>query len=231
MDEDDDDDDTPRRRDVRVVFFFFSMHMQRRPLNSYQSHARGRDIEVPLTIDFMDAVRGCEKEVRFVGQLQCKTCKGTGAKEGSKPTQCKTCRGTGQEKMTRGLFVLATTCRTCDGQGTTIADPCRTCNGNKVKNEARIVTVKVPAGVDNGSVLRVPNHGEQSANGRFGALLVRIVINPSELFRRDGIDVHIDVPITVSQAILGAKSVRIPTLRDGEVDVEVSCFFLMFFFF
>jgi molecular chaperone DnaJ len=121
--------------------------------------------------------------IQYNAQTRCKTCNGSGAAPGSKPTQCKTCKGTGQvTKMQGGFMLITSTCPTCGGQGTYISTPCSSCGGEGTQRESHTAKVRVPAGVESGTVLKIPGMGDQSASGRTASLLV--VINVLIFFLR-----------------------------------------------
>eukprot|EP01132_Coremiostelium_polycephalum_P003676 gene3676-4579_t len=181
----------------------------------------GADVQVNMTIDFMEAVNGCEKEVSFYGGKECETCSGSGAKPGTKPIKCKTCNGTGMEKKNTGFFQMATTCRTCKGQGKTVKDHCTTCKGKGTTQGQRTLNIKIPQGINNGMNIKMAGQGEPPGprGGRKGNLYVNVTVQEHELFKRQGNDIHLDVPITMVQATMGS-TITIPTLT-GEVDLKV----------
>jgi molecular chaperone DnaJ len=172
----------------------------------------------------MDAVNGCEKDVSFNAMVNCNVCDGTGAKPGTKPTNCKSCGGRGQTTVSNGFMTFSTICSSCHGEGKLIKDPCSTCRGSGVKKDRKTLGVKIPAGVESGNSVRLPGQGSAGIKGgRNGNLFLRITVEPHPVFKRNGNDIHVDTPITVSQALLGGK-VTVPTLTgDVEIQVRVHC--------
>jgi molecular chaperone DnaJ len=121
--------------------------------------SRGADIEIPLSLNFMEAVNGGEKEVKYSADVTCGTCSGSGAKPGSKVNTCKTCGGRGVVSASNGLFSFTSACNACGGEGTTVSTPCSSCRGKGVKNETKVVSVKIPPGVESGNTLRLVGQG------------------------------------------------------------------------
>eukprot|EP00744_Colponema_vietnamica_P012486 GILI01017523.1.p1 GENE.GILI01017523.1~~GILI01017523.1.p1 ORF type:complete len:466 (+),score=69.47 GILI01017523.1:116-1513(+) len=181
--------------------------------------ARGENITVPIRISFMEAVRGCTKDVSYRAASSCKTCDGSGFKPKT-TNKCGQCRGTGQETVQQGYITFMQPCRKCKGAGVT-GDVCRDCSGQGVQLDKRTVSVKIPAGIENGISLRLPGQGHSGPSGSTpGHLFVAIKVDDDPYFRREGPDVHVDVPISITQAALGGV-VDIPTL-DGEVELKIS---------
>ena len=177
---------------------------------------QGDDLRMDVTISFEEAARGCEKEVNVVRDETCENCGGTGAKPGTKPTTCSTCHGTGQVTQVRntafGRIQNVTTCPNCHGTGKVISDPCPKCNGRGKKRTSRRRTVKIPAGIDNGQVLTIRGQGGAGENGGpNGDLLIVVNVRPHKLFKRRDYDLYLEMPITFTQATLGAE-VDVPTL-------------------
>ncbi|GAM21706.1 hypothetical protein SAMD00019534_048810 [Acytostelium subglobosum LB1] len=181
----------------------------------------GSDIQVKLTLDFMEAVNGCNKDISFYGASTCSPCDGTGAKPGTKMTNCSTCRGTGRVTKSNGLFQVATTCKSCKGQGKIIKEPCTSCSGKGKTQGNRTLNIKIPQGVNSGMNIRITGQGEPGdKGGRRGNLYVQVTVKEHELFKREGTDIHLNVPISIGQAIMG-DTISIPTLT-GEVDLKVA---------
>ncbi|KAG8953307.1 hypothetical protein FRC04_002717 [Tulasnella sp. 424] len=186
--------------------------------------SRGADIEMSTTVSFLEAAKGATRTVTIMPIVDCKTCSGSGLKAGAKRSVCKTCNGTGTRTfMVQSGFQMATTCSTCRGSGTTIPKhgECGDCSGlGKVKTK-KTVDVTVPAGVEEGMVIRVPGGGDRPVSGKGspGDLLVRVSVTPSKVFRRQGTNLFHDVKISFHQAILGGR-VRVPTL-EGDVEVRI----------
>jgi len=173
-----------------------------------------------MQLDFMEAVEGTEKEVTFNANMACSTCDGSGAKPGTRAQTCRQCGGKGTETATNGFFAFSTTCRTCRGKGSTITTPCTACKGKGNVKGRRTVKVKIPPGVDKGTNIRLAGQGEPGeSGGRPGNLYINLSVKDHELFKREGMDVHLDVPISIGQAILGA-TIRVPTLT-GEAELKV----------
>ena len=177
---------------------------------------QGDDLRMDVTISFEEAAKGCEKEVNVVRDETCENCGGTGAKPGTKPTTCPDCHGTGQVTQIRntafGRIQNVTTCPKCRGTGKIVSDPCPKCNGRGKKRTSRRRTVKIPAGIDNGQVLTIRGQGGAGENGGpNGDLLIVVNVRPHKLFKRRDYDMYLDLPITFTQAALGAE-VDIPTL-------------------
>jgi molecular chaperone DnaJ len=182
--------------------------------------ARGNDLRFDLELEFNDAVFGREITLDVPRIVACTTCKGTGAKPGTQPVTCTGCAGRGQVRYSQGFFAVARTCPQCGGAGKVIKDPCVTCNGAGRLREEKKITVKVPAGVDDGSRLRVPAEGEVGYNaGPSGDLYVFITVKEHPKFSRRDYDIHSDQPISVTQAALGGE-VRTATI-DGEESLRV----------
>ena len=176
----------------------------------------GDDLRYDLTISFEEAAMGCEKEINLVRDEECPTCHGTGAKPGSKVDTCPTCHGTGQERVVRstplGRMQTVTTCSRCHGAGKIITEPCQKCHGRGKVRVSKRRTVRVPAGIDNGQVLTLRGQGGLGERGGPpGDLQIVITVKPHKLFRRREDDLYIDMPITFTQAALGAE-LDVPTL-------------------
>lgn len=185
-----------------------------------QAAMRGDDLEYHLRISLREAAFGVTKNVAYRRHETCTDCSGTGAVSGSELSRCPQCGGAGQVRMSQGFFSITRTCPRCQGMGRIITDPCKSCSGSGVKVAQRELSVKVPAGVDTGSRLRVSGEGEAGPNaGPSGDLYVFVEIEQDDIFTRDGGDLHCEVPISFPQAILGA-TVKVPTL-DGEADLKI----------
>jgi molecular chaperone DnaJ len=185
---------------------------------------RGDDLRLDLKLDFKEAVFGGEKEIRISHLESCETCSGTGAKPGTRPTSCSTCSGSGQvRRATRtpfGSFTQVSVCPTCNGTGQVIEDKCGSCAGKGQKQVTKKLKITIPAGVDNGTRLRVQSEGDAGRrNGPPGDLYVYLFVNEDVNFQREGIDVMSSVSIGYLQAILGC-TLPVNTV-DGEIDVEI----------
>ncbi len=176
------------------------------------------DFEVKYTLEFHEAVFGCEKEIEISYKSACESCDGTGAKDG-KLTTCQTCKGHGQVVMKQGFMTFAQTCPACHGEGKIAQDKCPSCSGKGYETQKEKVTIKVPAGIDNGNRLRIKGHGNMAKNGQRGDLYVTFMVKDDENFIRNGNDIYIEVPIFFTQAILGER-VTIPSLS-GELELEL----------
>jgi len=185
---------------------------------------RGADLHYKVTITFEEAAFGCEKELAISRTEHCSQCQGTGCKPGSQPSQCPNCNGSGQvrrvEQSIFGRFTNIATCPKCHGEGSIITESCPQCRGRGKEKRQRNISIKIPAGVDDGMHLRLSNEGEAGTRGGpSGNLYTTISVKPHNLFRRDGDDVLYELPINFAQAALGAQ-VAVPTLY-GEVKLEV----------
>ena len=183
--------------------------------------ARGQDLRYTLTLKFEEAVSGVERKIKIPRHGVCDTCRGNGAKPGTAPQTCPTCRGRGQVSFQQGFFSVSRTCNQCQGQGTIIKEPCPSCAGAGRVRDMHTLNVKIPAGVDNGSRLKLRGEGESapSAGGTPGDLYVVIQVEPHPIFVRDQLDIICDVPISIVQAALGAE-IDVPTL-DGKVKMKI----------
>lgn len=185
---------------------------------------RGADLRVDLHLSFAEAVTGVSKPVEVVRPVSCETCGGSGAKPGSGPVRCGTCGGRGEVFHSQGFLMIGTTCPTCRGEGTVIANPCTDCRGNGVVERRETLTVNVPAGVDDGQTLRLAGKGAAPPRGGTpGHLYVVLHVEEDERFRREGYDVYTEVGISFVTAALGG-TVKVPTLDDGgqgEAEIEI----------
>ncbi|NCF23636.1 MAG: molecular chaperone DnaJ [Gammaproteobacteria bacterium] len=181
---------------------------------------RGADLGYELRLDLERAVRGDTVTIEVPSQVTCEDCDGSGAKKGTTPVQCSTCGGAGQVRMQQGFFSIQQTCPACKGAGTMISDPCESCHGRGRVRKTRTLSVKVPAGVDDGDRIRLSGEGEVGRNGGPpGDLYVEIRLDPHKIFMRDGADLSCEVPISFATAALGGE-VELPTL-DGNVSLKV----------
>ncbi len=174
---------------------------------------RGRDLETEVHISFEQAMEGAQVPVSVSVSAPCTTCHGTGAKPGTQPTVCSRCAGRGVEAESQGLFSISQPCRQCNGTGTEIKDPCPTCNGSGATRQVKRYKVNVPAGVKNGSRVRLAGKGEGGRRGGTpGDLYVVTRVADSALFRRKGDNLEVEVPITIPEAIKGG-TIEVPTLN------------------
>ena len=212
--------------DLEEIFnsFFgggFGFGGSRRDPNAPQ---RGDDLRLDIEIDFEEAVFGMTREIKIDHLETCHTCNGTGTKNGAAPKTCETCGGRGSVQQTTrtvlGHFTQIVTCPHCHGKGTVISDPCPDCKGQGRKDVEKKLELKIPAGVDNGSKMRLSHEGDSGINGGIaGDLYIVIHVKPSEYYKRDGINVFTNLEITPAQAVLG-DSISIKTL-DGEKNVSI----------
>jgi molecular chaperone DnaJ len=181
---------------------------------------RGSDLRYNLELSLEEAVRGTSVKIRVPTSVACETCGGNGAKKGTSPTTCTTCNGVGQVRMQQGFFSLQQTCPKCRGSGTIIADPCPSCHGQGRVQEQKTLSVKVPAGVDNGDRIRLSGEGEAGEHGApAGDLYVQISVREHPIFVRDENDLYCEVPISFVTATLGGE-LDVPTLS-GRVKLKI----------
>jgi len=181
---------------------------------------RGNDIREDLTITFENAAFGVEKQVATRRHELCDSCHGTGAAAGKAPSQCKQCNGHGQVRYQQGFFSVARTCPVCQGTGTMIENPCPKCKGNRLLTRSHTLQVKVPAGVEDGTRILYTGHGDAGLDGGpAGDVYVVLHVTEHPFFEREGKDLHCAIPISITQAALGA-TVKIPTL-EGEAALEI----------
>jgi molecular chaperone DnaJ len=178
-----------------------------------QQAARGRDLETEVKLSFQQAIDGTELPVTVPKQSSCKTCSGTGAKPGTGPVVCPQCGGRGVDSESQGFFSISQPCPVCGGAGQVIEDPCPTCGGSGLTMQRKRYRVRIPAGVHDGSRIRVRGKGEDGPRGAPpGDLYVVTRVTPSPIFRRrDDGNLEVTLPITVAEAIEGA-TVEVPTL-------------------
>ncbi len=186
---------------------------------------RGADLRYDLQITLEEAFRGAEREISFAHLAGCETCKGSGARPGTSASRCDRCAGSGVMRSTRqtplGQFVTQTTCTKCGGEGHLIATPCETCRGRGRVERSRTLTVRIPAGVDDGSRIRIAGSGEAGTRGGpQGDLYVYLSIALHQRFRRDSLDLFVDVPIAFTQAALGS-TVEVPSL-DAPLPLQIA---------
>ena len=172
----------------------------------------GRDLRYMLDLELVEAANGVSKSITFSREELCSECSGSGNKRGSQPAQCKRCNGQGAVLLSQGFFRVQQTCRTCGGRGSVIVDPCTKCSGRGREMMKRTIEITVPPGVDNGMTLRVGGEGEAGDPGApRGNLECQIRVKDHPFFQRDGVNLICQVPITFSQAALGAE-IEVPTL-------------------
>ncbi len=182
---------------------------------------RGRDLQYTLQVSLEEAAKGIDRQIRIPRQESCTTCSGTGNRAGTAPEACSACGGRGQVMFRRSFLSVAQTCPTCGGQGRVNRNPCQDCRGHGRVEKESTLRVTVPAGVDTNMRLRLPGEGEGGAvGGPPGDLFVVLAVAPHELFERDGSDLHLKLPISVFQAILGAR-VTVTTILGEEQKVTI----------
>jgi molecular chaperone DnaJ len=182
---------------------------------------RGSDVEVEISLSFEDSLKGVKTTIPVSLEAVCSVCGGSGAKPGTAPKVCPQCGGRGVVAEAQGLFALSHPCPRCRGNGTVIEDPCKQCRGTGRERRTRRYSVKIPAGVKDGTRIRLAGKGEAGyGGGPSGDLYVITGVTPSKLFRRRGVaDLELDVPVTYAEAALGA-TVEVPT-PDGRVSLKV----------
>jgi len=186
-----------------------------------QRGQRGADVEVDVRISFEDSLKGLEATVPVELELACHTCHGTGAAPGTAPKRCPECDGSGVVATSQGLFALQQPCPRCRGNGTIVETPCETCRGTGREKRTKRYTVRIPAGVKDGTKIRLKGKGEAGWGGApAGDLFVVTRVEPSQLYERRGDDLVLEVPVTLDEAALGA-TVEIPT-PDGRVSLKVT---------
>ena len=181
---------------------------------------RGADLRYNLEIGLEEAARGTDTKIRIPTMDECATCNGSGAKPGTQPQTCTTCNGRGEVRMQQGFFSLQQTCPRCHGSGKMVATPCGTCQGaGRVKNQ-KTLSVKIPAGVDEGDRIRLTGEGEHGVSGGpSGDLYVVIHIKAHQVFTREHSDLHCEMPVSFTTAALGGE-IEIPTL-DGHAKIKI----------
>ena len=181
---------------------------------------RGADLRYNLEIAFEEAVEGGQREIAIPRPETCATCKGTGAKPGTRPTTCRACRGSGQVRYSQGFLTISQPCGRCGGEGSVLESPCGTCRGQGQVRAERTVSVKIPPGVETGTRLKITGEGEAGIRGGpSGDLYVVLTVLEHPLFARQGDDLICEIPISFIQAALGAE-VEIPTLS-GRARIKI----------
>ncbi|MFL5931247.1 MAG: molecular chaperone DnaJ [Gaiellaceae bacterium] len=181
---------------------------------------RGADLEVQVNLSFEDSLKGIETKIPVDVETACRDCGGSGAKPGTSPKICPECRGRGVVSEAQGLFALSQPCPRCRGNGTVIEDPCPRCKGSGRERRTKRYSVKIPAGVKDGTRIRLKGKGEAGANGGpSGDLFVVTSVEPSPIYERRGADLLVDVPVSLADAALGTE-VDVPT-PDGLVSMKV----------
>jgi len=202
----------------------FNAFFSRATTATRQAPQRGADLRYGITVTIEELALSTEKEINISRTENCSLCQGVGCKPGSQPSRCPNCNGTGQVHRTQqsifGRFTNITTCSQCHGEGRIITEPCPQCRGTGKEKRQRSILVKVPAGVEDGSQIRIRGEGDAGVRGgSSGDVYITVSVEPHQLFTRDNDDIIYELPINFAQAALGTE-VEVPTL-DGEVKLKV----------
>ncbi len=186
-----------------------------------QANHAGADVRYNMDITLEEAYKGKNATVKFTTFTTCTGCKGSGGEAGSRPTNCTACHGRGKTRYQQGFFTIERACATCGGAGQTISKPCRPCNGSGRVRKEKNLEVKIPAGVEDGTRIRVTHEGEAGLRGApAGDLYVFLNIKPHSLFKRQGPDILCKVPIQMVTATLGGE-IEVPTIDGSQVSVKI----------
>jgi len=178
-----------------------------------------RDVEATVTIPFDEAMKGGTHRISLQRNRYCSACGGAGTNRVGKSAECTVCAGKGRKQVANLGTDFTVVCNACNGEGRMYTEPCPSCRGTGRADGIETVSVKIPPGVDDGGRLRIPGKGEVGPDGRAGDLYLRVRVAPHRFFRRDGKDLHLDLPLTISEAALGA-TVEVPTL-DGKATLRI----------
>lgn len=182
---------------------------------------QGANLRYDIEIPFEDAVFGTKVEIQYSHNETCAVCHGTGAQGGSGKKVCPTCAGSGQVRRSQGFFSIASPCPTCGGAGYIIEHPCRECGGTGTQKKRQKIMVTIPAGIEDGKRVVIPNQGDAGPNGGpSGDLYVFIRVKPHDFFERDGLDLYCAVPVSITQAALGAD-LFVTTLDGKKIKVKI----------
>ncbi len=186
-----------------------------------QTSNRGADLRYNLNVTLEEAFKGKSETIKITTAASCDTCHGSGGANGSKPVTCTTCNGSGRIRATQGFFTVERTCTTCGGMGKTIKDPCKSCAGTGRVRKEKTLSVNIPAGVEEGTRIRLSGEGEVGVRGGpAGDLYIFIGIKAHGLFVRDGADIHCNIPIKMTTATLGG-AIEVPTIDGSRVKVTI----------
>ena len=193
----------------------------RRGSRQRNGRERGADLRYNMEVTLAEAYAGKTAQIRVPTSVSCETCGGKGAKPGTQPTTCSTCGGAGKVRASQGFFTIERTCPSCQGRGETINDPCTSCNGAGRVLKERTLSVNIPAGVEDGTRIRLAGEGEAGVRGGpAGDLYIFLSIKPHEFYQRDGADIFCRVPISMITAALGGQ-LDVPTLDGGQTRVKI----------
>jgi molecular chaperone DnaJ len=193
----------------------------RRGARQRTARERGADLRYNMEIELSEALAGKTAQIRVPTSVTCEDCTGTGASPGTEPTACPTCSGIGKVRATQGFFTIERTCPSCQGRGEIINDPCSACRGSGRVVKERTLSVNIPAGVEDGTRIRLAGEGEAGLRGGpAGDLYIFLSIKPHEFFQRDGADIFCRVPISMITAALGGN-IDVPTVDGSQTRVKV----------
>ncbi len=193
----------------------------RRGTRQRSGRERGADLRYNMEIELSEALAGKTAQIRVPTSVTCEACTGTGAKAGTEPATCPTCSGAGKVRATQGFFTIERTCPSCQGRGEIINDPCGSCRGSGRVVKERTLSVNIPAGVEDGTRIRLAGEGEAGLRGGpAGDLYIFLSIKPHEFFQRDGADIFCRVPISMITAALGGN-IDVPTVDGSQTRVKV----------
>ena len=186
-----------------------------------RTNNRGSDLRYDVSIELNDAFTGTEKNISYTTYKKCKTCSGSGAKPGSKPTSCNYCNGQGKVRSSQGFFTIQQTCPECSGEGEKISNPCSSCTGVGKTQSNETVAVKIPKGVDDGTRIRLAGKGEAGTKGGSnGDLYLFISVEPHSIFKRSEENLYYELPISIADAALGA-TVEVPSIDGGRTKIKI----------
>jgi len=199
---------------------FFENLFGRETQSSPYRAVRGDDLHYTMRVGFFDAIRGIKTRIRLTRMVSCSPCGGAGYVQGRSQATCPSCRGSGQAAMQRGFMKFSTTCPSCRGSGVSPGQECSTCRGIGLTQKTDLISVRIPAGVNTGSKVRIPGRGNDGTRGgASGDLFITIEVDSHPFFKREGRNINVKVPITVPEATLGAK-IEVPTLY-GKATIKI----------
>jgi molecular chaperone DnaJ len=183
--------------------------------------ARGTDLRYNLEVTLEEAFKGKQEKITITTAVACEPCQGSGSEKGSKPITCPSCNGAGRVRVSQGFFTMERACSSCGGQGKIIKDPCKSCAGSGRTRKEKTLSVSIPAGVEEGTRIRLSGEGEVGARGgTAGDLYIFLSVKPHKLFKRDEADIHCQIPIRMTTATLGG-SVEVPTIDGARMKVTI----------